>query len=330
MRHSYRLSLRQEAETEKAIPATDPMPAATTDSNAGPPQGKRLGPWRSPPIARRPVVAAAIANPTSAIGTARSIRRSPIAGQAATINGARWKVDVGLQRATPTHNAAKSRDPTILRRCSMPLTTARLVWRVDRLSQVRLSAPIIGPNPVDPGEMRTNRVRSDSTRLRSLLIAGAAAILLLGAIFFLTQDSDDAPAEAAPDVTLEFFDGTTQQLADLQGKPVVLNFWASWCPACTSEMPAFGEVHRRFGEEVVFVGVNMQEVDLEAAVRLAEQTNVDYRLAHDPNGAIYNQFGGIAMPTTVFISADGSVERIHAGAMFAEDLTETIESELLG
>lgn len=172
--------------------------------------------------------------------------------------------------------------------------------------------------------------RSSARRVRNLAIVGAVALVLTAGLLWMTRDEGDAVSEASPDVTLEFFDGSSQQLSDLQGKPVVLNFWASWCPACISEMPAFGDVHRRYGDEVEFIGVNTQEVDLDAAVALAEQTNVEYRLAHDPDGAIYSQFGGIAMPTTVFVSADGSVEMVHSGTIFTDDLTAIIESELLG
>lgn len=167
---------------------------------------------------------------------------------------------------------------------------------------------------------------------RGLALSAVVLIALVVGAIVWTAGSDDSPepADPAPEVTLEFFEGSSQQLSDLRGKPVVLNFWASWCPACISEMPAFGEVHRRFGDEVEFIGVNMQEVDLDAAMDLVEQTGVDYRLVHDVDGSIYNAFGGIAMPTTVFISADGSVELTHSGAMFEEELTETIRSELLG
>lgn len=170
-----------------------------------------------------------------------------------------------------------------------------------------------------------------SSRQRGLVVAiGVALILILG-ISLLTRDTaTESSADSAPEVTLEFFDGTTQRLSDFEGKPVVLNFWASWCPACISEMPFFADVHRRLGEQVEFIGVNMQEADLEAAVQLVEQTTVEYRLAHDPDGAIFNEFGGIAMPTTVFITSDGSVARVHSGTIFADDLTRIIESELLG
>lgn len=69
---------------------------------------------------------------------------------------------------------------------------------------------------------------------------------------------------------------------------------------------------------------------LVVACALVEQTNVDYRLAHDRDGSIYNQFGGIAMPTTVFISAEGTVQSVHTGTIFEDDLLETIEAQLLG
>jgi len=165
-----------------------------------------------------------------------------------------------------------------------------------------------------------------------LILAGVAvsAILSLGLLLLTQGDVPSVGAEAAPDITLSYFDGSTENLADLVGQPVVLNFWASWCPACISEMPAFADVHRRLGDRVRFVGINMQEVSLDAAIDLADRTGVDYQLAHDPDGAIFREFGGLAMPTTVFITADGSVARVHSGAIFSDDLAGIIEGDLLG
>lgn len=178
--------------------------------------------------------------------------------------------------------------------------------------------------------MTKGRPQAARRRVAKLMSVCAVAVALIAAALWLTRGTTEISPVAAPDIALEFFDGSSQRLSDLRGKPVVLNFWASWCPACVSEMPAFGEVHRRLAGRVEFIGINMQEVDLDAAAALVEQTDVDYRLAHDPDGAIYAEFGGIAMPTTVFISADGSVERVHAGTMFADELTEIIDVELLG
>jgi cytochrome c biogenesis protein CcmG, thiol:disulfide interchange protein DsbE len=175
------------------------------------------------------------------------------------------------------------------------------------------------------------RVRLLRRQTWRVLTAGLIVLLLGAVVIAISSDDGEAStADAAPDVTLEFFDGSSQQLSELRGVPVVLNFWASWCPACISEMPDFGEVDRRFGDRVEFIGVNMQEVDLAAAMELVDVTGVEYRLAHDRDGSMHNQFGGIAMPTTVFISADGAVERVHSGAIFVDDLTEIIEGDLLG
>lgn len=156
------------------------------------------------------------------------------------------------------------------------------------------------------------------------IVVGLAALALPGG------DELDATAIPAPGVTLSYFDGSTGTLDDLRGRPVVLNFWASWCPACIGEMPAFGNAHRRLDDRVEFIGVNMQEVDLGAAMELVDVTRVEYRLVHDPNGNIFRQFGGLAMPTTVFISEDGSIVLVHGGVMSEDQLISTIETELLG
>lgn len=167
-------------------------------------------------------------------------------------------------------------------------------------------------------------------RQRLLVFAGAGVVAIAGLILLTSGDPATAGGSETPDITLSFFDGHTEELAGMTGEPVVLNFWASWCPACISEMPASGEVHRRMSDRVRFVGINMQEVNLEAAMDLVGRTGVGYELAHDPNGQIFSAFGGLAMPTTVFIRADGSVARVHSGTIFSDELTSIIEDELLG
>lgn len=131
------------------------------------------------------------------------------------------------------------------------------------------------------------------------------------------------------DASFTYFDGTPGALSDFRGTPVVVNFWASWCPACVAEMPDFEAVHQQFAGEVEFLGLNMQEVDKGAALTLVEQTGVSYTLAEDPQGEIYRQFGGIAMPTTVFLDAEGRVVDVHAGVLFAEDLARIVEELFL-
>ena len=131
----------------------------------------------------------------------------------------------------------------------------------------------------------------------------------------------------APRVELPGLRGGRVRLADLRGRPVVLNFWASWCPPCLAEMPEFERVHRRLGDRVAFLGVNQRD-QAQAAERLARASGVTYPLATDPAGRVFDTFGGLGMPTTVFIRADGTVAEIFAGQLDERLLAERIRRVL--
>lgn len=162
-----------------------------------------------------------------------------------------------------------------------------------------------------------------------VIALGVAAATIV--ISSLTSPST-SPGEAVTsslDVPFQYFDGSEGNLADFAGRPLVVNFWASWCPACVAEMPDFETVHARLGDEVVFLGLAMQESDEAAARDLIEQTGVTYLLGRDPDGSIFSTFGGFAMPTTVFIDEHGNIAATHPGALFADDLEATIRTHLL-
>lgn len=160
----------------------------------------------------------------------------------------------------------------------------------------------------------------------SLRIAAGVVVAVLGFLAFGPgRPATDAPS--AVDIPLAYFDGSEGNLADFRGRPVVLNFWASWCPACVAELPDFQQVHSELGDEVVFIGVNMQEVDRGAAEALIARSGVTFLLADDPDGAIFRSFNGFGMPTSVFITADGVVADTHSGVIVAEDLRTKIRDE---
>ena len=168
--------------------------------------------------------------------------------------------------------------------------------------------------------------------LVAIVVGGAGLGLLLAAV----RSDDGTPAlagstEPAPFSDVEFvtFDGETMTLADLRGRPVVVNFWASWCPACIAEMPDFEAVHQAFGDEVAFVGIDIQD-DRDDADRLAEETGVTYILVEDPPGDFYRAYDGIAMPTTVFITAEGEFAEKHSGILTEGSLTDKINELLEG
>ncbi len=141
---------------------------------------------------------------------------------------------------------------------------------------------------------------------------------------FDTSTGTEATGPSTADIAFTTFDGTRTTLGAFQGKPVVLNFWASWCPACIAEMPDLARVEAEVRDQVTFIGLDLQETSRSAAEALVAQTGVQYLLGEDPDGRIYSVFGGIGMPTTVFIDADGNVVEVHSGTIFADDLRERI------
>lgn len=166
-------------------------------------------------------------------------------------------------------------------------------------------------------------------RIASIVLALALLTAACTAI-----DSHDEPAgpavtagddAAVLDVGLEGFDGSATTLADYAGSPVVVNFWASWCPSCVAELgAALQPAYEAVGHEVAFLGVNIQD-EHEAAVRLAEETGVLFDLASDPNGDLYVAFGAIGMPFTALVDADGNVVARHNGPLTEAQLLDLIE-----
>ena len=130
-----------------------------------------------------------------------------------------------------------------------------------------------------------------------------------------------------PDVHFRYFDGSEGSLADFAGTPTVINFWASWCAPCVVEMPAFEAVHRELHPQVAFLGLNVGD-EPAAARALVERTGVTYPLATDPDSTIFQSFGGIGMPTTVLVDADGIIVTMIGSRLRAQDLRSLIAEHL--
>ncbi|MGI9659838.1 MAG: TlpA family protein disulfide reductase, partial [Gaiellaceae bacterium] len=133
-----------------------------------------------------------------------------------------------------------------------------------------------------------------------------------------------AQGPLAPQAAFTLFDGSTATLADYEGRPLVVNFWASWCPSCVAELSeAIVPIQERFGDDVAWLGVNLQD-ERNEALDLVGETGVQFDLAEDPDGNFYTEFGGFSMPFTAFISADGVVVEGHNGALTGSQLEEMI------
>lgn len=156
----------------------------------------------------------------------------------------------------------------------------------------------------------------------------AALFCLLGLSAGACSDSDNPGGTTVVGRgQYETLDGGTASFAALQGKPVVVNFFASWCTPCRLEMPDFERVHGKLGDQVHFVGLNLQE-DAGRAKNVVADTKVTYTIGLDRDGAIYRDYGGITMPTTVLLDAKGSVVTVHGGSLDSAGLTKLIADKL--
>ena len=148
-------------------------------------------------------------------------------------------------------------------------------------------------------------------------VSGAVVVGLLVLLWFGLQAKEVAsskvvnvPFSTAPDFSLGLFDGSnfTLKSALQTGKPVVLNFWASWCGPCADEAPVLQDAARRYGDRITFVGVDVQDVDADAQAFLSKY-GITYSNGSGGAGPISVQYGMRGVPETYFIAPDGQLVR---------------------
>ncbi len=116
--------------------------------------------------------------------------------------------------------------------------------------------------------------------------------------------------------------------ADYADHPLVINFFASWCPFCIAEMPDFERVHRLLGEDVAFLGVSQSDAR-GASIDLARETGITYDTAIDERGEFFRAVGGQGMPTTIFVRPGGEIADVWVGPLSADGLQERV-ADLFG
>ena len=134
----------------------------------------------------------------------------------------------------------------------------------------------------------------------------------------------------AADFAFDSFGGGPVQLADLRGKPVVLNFWASWCVPCRAEMPAFERIYRQYRDQgVAFVGLAVED-DPQSARSFVESLAITYPTGMDKRNAAATGYKVVGLPTTVLISADGQLVNRWNGPVSEEELADATRRLVAG
>lgn len=180
-------------------------------------------------------------------------------------------------------------------------------------------------------ELRARRAAVPSARVGALtlvlVVAGAALA------FGIDRDLEPSGVAFAGDLRKG---GTLEELRlpELEGdgiieydsysdRPLVINFFASWCPFCIAEMPDFERVHQLLGDRVAFLGVSQSD-PRNASIDLVRQTGITYDTAIDERGDFFRAVGGQGMPTTIFVRPGGEIAEIWVGPLDADALQQLV------
>jgi len=129
----------------------------------------------------------------------------------------------------------------------------------------------------------------------------------------------------APDFTLPILEGLPMRLSDLRGHPVIINFWATWCPPCRAELAEIQAVHEQYADQgLVVLGVDVRE-DIPTVSAFVKEIGLTYPILLDM-GLASNDYLVRLLPTTFFVDRQGIIRAVYSGPMNAAILEERLRS----
>lgn len=173
----------------------------------------------------------------------------------------------------------------------------------------------------------------DRRAQRAILVVGIGIVAIVGLTLMLAMSGGDGSdtdsqvvgghplfGEPAPEIDLQTLDGERVTLSSLRGRPVLINFWATWCGPCREEFPLMVEAYARHADEgLEIVGISHDDT-VEGAREFAADQGATWILLDDPDDVAWNDYRGVGMPTSFFIDREGIVRAFSLGAFSEEGL----------
>jgi peroxiredoxin len=162
---------------------------------------------------------------------------------------------------------------------------------------------------------------------RRVLLTSLGATAMFGALVATkSARAAVAPSMPAPDFTLRSAAGGNLRLAELRGRVVLVNFWATWCGPCKIEMPHLNRIYEKYASAgFVLLGVNIDE-DPKQALALATRMGLKFPVLFDTDKAVSRRYALDSMPGTVLIDRDGKVRHVHKG--YRDGVEATYEAQV--
>lgn len=180
-----------------------------------------------------------------------------------------------------------------------------------------------------PRQAKRNNVKSlVSGRIR--LFAWLCALLTLAACGGASAErrSGSGEGDLAPDFTLESLDGRQVSLSDFRGSVVLINLWATWCPACKTEVATLDASYRAHRDEgYVVLGIAIGE-SKEAVVPFVARMSMTYPVLLDAEGTMMERYRALGLPTSVLVDREGIVRLRHQGELSSADLSDYLSGLL--
>jgi peroxiredoxin len=162
--------------------------------------------------------------------------------------------------------------------------------------------------------------------VKKKLILSIALILALAVVVATAKNTGTKVGQKAPDFKLTDLNGKQVSLLSFKGRGVVLNFWATWCGPCRSELPDFQKEHRA-GKKYRVVTVNLRE-DKKTVQNFVKKGKYTFPVLLDSQGKVGSLYKVRGIPTTYFIDKDGTVREVVVGALSGKQLRQKIKKHL--